>query len=116
MARLGNALLAVFSAVVLINIVPIIAGFGFVPTLAGGGMAIFALAVGGLFAGRDAQARPAAAIAVAMRNPGLALVMAEANQAPPAVSAVILGYTAGVAIVVSTFLWWKRRQLRAIGL
>jgi hypothetical protein len=32
------------------------------------------------------------------------------------VSAVIMGYTVGVALVVSGFLWWKRRQMRAMGL
>jgi BASS family bile acid:Na+ symporter len=115
-ARLGNRLVVVFTAILLIDIVPIVASIGYVPTLAGAGMAIFALAIGGLFAGNDAQARPAAAIAVAMRNPGLALVIAEANHAPPAVTAVVLGYTVGVALVVSGFLGWKRRQMRAIGL
>jgi BASS family bile acid:Na+ symporter len=115
-ARLGNRLVAVFTVILLIDIVPIVASIGYVPTLAGAGMAIFALAIGGLLAGRDAEARPAAAIAVAMRNPGLALVIAEANRAPPAVSAVILGYTVGVALVVSGFLWWKRRKMRAMGL
>jgi BASS family bile acid:Na+ symporter len=115
-ARLGNRLVAVFTVILLIDIVPIVASIGYVPTLAGAGMAIFALAIGGLFAGNDAQARPAAAIAVAMRNPGLALVIAEANRAPPAVTAVVLGYTVGVALVVSVFLWWKRRQMRALGL
>jgi BASS family bile acid:Na+ symporter len=115
-ARLGNRLVAVFTVILLIDIVPILASIGYVPTLAGAGMAIFALAIGGLLAGHDAEARPAAAIAVAMRNPGLALVIAEANRAPPAVSAVILGYTVGVALVVSGFLWWKRRKMRAMGL
>ena len=44
------------------------------------------------------------------------LTMAEANHAPPVVSAVIMGYTAGVALVVSALLWHKRRQTRALGL
>lgn len=115
-ARLGNRLVAVFTVILLIDIVPIVASIGYVPTLAGAVMAIFALAIGGLFAGNDSEARPAAAIAVAMRNPGLALVIAEANHAPPEVTAVVLGYTVGVALVVSVFLGWKRRQMRAIGL
>ena len=115
-ARLGNGLVAVFSAVTLIDIVPIIAGIGWVPTAAGAGMAVLALITGALVAGRDPEIRPAAGIAVAMRNPGLALTMAEANHAPPVVSAVIMGYTAGVALVVSALLWHKRRQTRALGL
>ena len=109
-ARVGNALLVVFTVVVLIDIVPIVAGIGWVPTVAGACMAILALATGALVALRDPEVRPAAAIAIAMRNPGLALTMAEANRAPPAVSAVILGYTVGVALVVSVFLWHRRRR------
>ena len=115
-ARIGNALLIVFSVVVLIDIVPIVASIGWVPTVAGAAMAILALATGLLVAHGDPEVRPAAAIAIAMRNPGLALTMAEANHAPPVVSAVILGYTAGVALVVSAFLWHRRRQARAMGL
>ncbi len=115
-ARIGNALLIVFSMVVLIDIVPIVASIGWVPTVAGAAMAILALATGLLVAHGDPEVRPAAAIAIAMRNPGLALTMAEANHAPPVVSAVILGYTAGVALVVSAFLWHRRRQARAMGL
>ena len=115
-ARIGNSLLIVFSMVVLIDIVPIVASIGWVPTVAGAAMAILALATGLLVAHGDPEVRPAAAIAIAMRNPGLALTMAEANHAPPVVSAVILGYTAGVALVVSAFLWHRRRQARAMGL
>ncbi|HWS05857.1 MAG TPA: hypothetical protein VN230_08750 [Burkholderiaceae bacterium] len=115
-ARIGNSLLIVFSMVVLIDIVPIVASIGWVPTVAGAAMAILALATGMLVAHGDPEVRPAAAIAIAMRNPGLALTMAEANHAPPVVSAVILGYTAGVALVVSAFLWHRRRQARAMGL
>lgn len=109
-ARIGNALLIVFTVVVLIDIVPIVASIGWVPTVAGAAMALLALGTGSLVALRDPEVRPAAAIAIAMRNPGLALTMAEANRAPPAVSAVILGYTVGVALVVSAFLWYRRRR------
>lgn len=115
-ARLGNALVVVFTVVTLVDIVPIVATIGWVPTAVGAGMAVFALAIGALVAQRDPEVRPAAAIAVAMRNPGLALTMAEANHAPPVVSAVIMGYTAGVAVVVSAVLWYRRRQARPTGL
>ena len=49
------------------------------PTIAGVAMTLCALAVGAAFAGRDAEVRPAAAVAAAMRNPGLALVIATVN-------------------------------------
>ena len=115
-ARLGNWFLTAFTALALIDIVPIVASVGWVPTAAGAAMAAFALITGSLVAGRDPAIRPAAGIAVAMRNPGLALTMAEANHAPPMVSAVIIGYTVGVALVVSAVLWRKRRQTRELGL
>jgi BASS family bile acid:Na+ symporter len=115
-ARLGNWFLTAFTALALIDIVPIVASVGWVPTAAGAAMAAFALITGSLVAGRDPAIRPAAGIAVAMRNPGLALTMAEANHAPPVVSAVIIGYTVGVALVVSAVLWRKRRQTRELGL
>ncbi len=100
----------------LIDVVPIVARIGWVPTAAGAAMAALALAMGSMVAGRDPEIRPAAGIAVAMRNPGLALAMAEANHAPPMVSAVIIGYTAGVAVVVSAVLWHQRRRARESGL
>ena len=114
--RIGNALLMLFSLCLVVDIVPIVIGIGFVPTLVGSGMTVFALTIGALFAGRDTEARPATSIAVAMRNPGLAMVIANANHAPPAVTAVIMGYTVGVVLVVSAYLWWKRRLAREIGL
>ena len=115
-ARLGNRLVIVFMVLTLVDIVPIVASIGWVPTAAGAAMAALALAMGSLVAGRDPEIRPAAGIAVAMRNPGLALTMAEANHAPPVVSAVIIGYTVGVAVVVSAVLWHQRRQARESGL
>ncbi|MEI6301197.1 MAG: hypothetical protein WCR74_07115 [Betaproteobacteria bacterium] len=116
MARAGNYLAMLFSLVMAIDIVPVLGGIGFVPTLAGCGLSVLALATGALFVGRDSEVRSVAAIAVAMRNPGLAMVMANANHAPPAVTATIMGYTLGVALVVTVFLWWQKRRSGTTGL
>lgn len=116
MVRFGNKLVLLLLLVTLIDIVPILDNIGFVPTIAGIGLSVFALSIGALSAGRDAEVRPAGAIAVAMRNPGLALVIAQANHAQPAVTAAIIGYSFGVGLVVAAFLWWKRRQASAMGL
>jgi len=73
-------------------------------------MTVVALAVGATFAGRDAQVRPAAAVAAAMRNPGLALLIATLNRAPPAVSEGIIGYAIGLAVAMILFLQWRKRS------
>jgi hypothetical protein len=73
-------------------------------------MTLCALAVGAAFAWRQLDVRPAAAIAAAMRNPGLALVIATVNRAPPDVTAAVIGYALGLGVTIIAFLqWWKRR-------
>jgi hypothetical protein len=73
-------------------------------------MTLCALLVGQTFAGRDAAVRPAGALAAGMRNPGLALVIATVNKAPPGVAAAIIGYTVGMALVVIAYLRWQKRK------
>lgn len=110
LGRAGNLLLLGVAVLALLNMPGIVAAVGWTPSLAGVGLTVCALAVGALFAGRDAQVRPAAAIAAAMRNPGLALVIATVNHAPPAVTAAILGYALGLAITIMVFLQWCKRH------
>ena len=81
--------------------------------IAGVGMTACALAVGAAFAGRDAAVRPAAAIAAAMRNPGLALVIATVNRMPPDVTAAVIGYALGLGVTIIAFLQWRKRRARA---
>src|SRR5512137_1687780 len=91
-ARLGNVLLLVLGVMALVNLPSILGQIGWLPTAAGFGMTIVALAVGAAFAGRDAAVRPAAAVAAAMRNPGLALMIATLNHARAGVTEAIIGY------------------------
>ena len=107
--RIGNVLLLVLSLLVLVDFPPIIAEVGWTPTIAGIGMTACALAVGSAFAWRDAEVRPAAAIAAAMRNPGLALVIATVNRTPPAVTAAVIGYALGLAVTIIIYLQWRKR-------
>ena len=84
---------------------------GWTPTVAGIILTACALLVGALFAGRDADARPAGAVAAAMRNPGLALLIATVNLAPSGVTAAVFGYALGAAATVTIFvLWYGRRS------
>jgi BASS family bile acid:Na+ symporter len=110
LGRVGNVLLLLLGIALLIDLPPIVAAVGWVPTIAGVAMTLCALAVGAAFAWRDAEVRPAAAIAAAMRNPGLALVIATVNHAPPGVTAAVIGYALGLAVTIIAFLQWHKRR------
>jgi BASS family bile acid:Na+ symporter len=112
LARVGNLLLLAVGVLALVDMPAILGTIGWVPTVAGVGLTVCALAVGALFAGRDREVRPAAAIAAAMRNPGLALVIATVNQAPPAVTAAVIGYALGLGVTIVVFLQWCKRRVR----
>jgi bile acid:Na+ symporter, BASS family len=111
--RAGNVLLLVLGVMALVDLPGIFAQIGWMPSAAGFLMTIIALAVGSAFAGRDAEVRPAAAIAAAMRNPGLALLIAALNRAAPEVTAAIIGYAIGLAIAIVLYLQWRKRATKA---
>ena len=73
-------------------------------------MTLCALGVGWAFDWRDPDARPVAAVAAAMRNPGLALVIATLNRAPPEVTATLIGYALGLGVTLLVFLQWRQRR------
>ncbi|MFO1313966.1 MAG: bile acid:sodium symporter [Burkholderiales bacterium] len=110
LARIGNLLLVVMGVAVLVDMPAIIAAVGWAPTVAGVGMTLGALAVGAAFAWRDPAVRPAAAVAAAMRNPGLALVIATVNRAPPSVTAAVIGYALGLGLTIVAYLQWRKRR------
>jgi BASS family bile acid:Na+ symporter len=110
LVRIGNVLLAVLGLMVLVDLPAILAAVGYVPIVAGIGMTLCALATGAAFAWRDPAVRPAAAIAAAMRNPGLALVIATVNRTPPDVTAAVIGYAIGLGLTVVAFLQWRKRR------
>jgi BASS family bile acid:Na+ symporter len=109
LSRLGNALLIVLGVMALVDLPAIIGRIGWMPSIAGFAMTFVALAVGAAFAWRDAEVRPAAAIAAAMRNPGLALLIATLNRAHAGVVEGIIGYAIGLAIAIIVFLQWRKR-------
>jgi bile acid:Na+ symporter, BASS family len=109
LAKVGNLLLLTLGAMALIDLPAIIGEIGWMPSVAGFAMTIIALAVGAAFAGANADVRPAAAVAAAMRNPGLALLIAALNHAPQNVTKGIIGYAIGLAIAMVLFLQWRKR-------
>ncbi|MFO1312148.1 MAG: hypothetical protein U1F41_08810 [Burkholderiales bacterium] len=113
LVRVGNVLLAVMGLMVLVDLPALLAAVGYVPIVAGIAMTLCALATGAAFAWRDPSVRPAAAIAAAMRNPGLALVIATVNRAPPDVTAAVIGYALGLAVTIVGYLQWRKRAATA---
>jgi BASS family bile acid:Na+ symporter len=109
-AKAGTLLLLVVFVMALVNMPAIIGATGWIPPVAGVLMTLCALVLGSTFAGRDLAVRPAGALAAAMRNPGLAIVIATVNKASPVVTAAILGYTLGMALVVIAYLQWRKRR------
>jgi BASS family bile acid:Na+ symporter len=110
LGRVGNFLLLALGIMVLVDMPPIIAAVGWTPMVAGVALTVCALAVGAAFAWRDPDVRPAAAVAAAMRNPGLALVIATVNHAPPGVTAAVIGYALGLAATMVAFVQWSKRR------
>ena len=110
LARIGNLLLAVMGLMILVDMPPLIHAVGWTPMIAGVVMTVCALAVGAAFAWRDPAVRPAAAVASAMRNPGLALVIATLNRMPPDVTAAVIGYALGLAVTIIGYLQWRKRH------
>jgi BASS family bile acid:Na+ symporter len=110
LGRVANVLLLLLVIALLADLPSIIAAVGWAPTIAGVGITLCALAIGAAFAWRDAEVRPAAAVAAAMRNPGLALVIATVNHAPPGVTAAVIGYALGLGATMVAFVQWSKRR------
>jgi BASS family bile acid:Na+ symporter len=75
---------------------------------------IVALFVGHLLGGPRPEVRHSIAITGAMRNVGLALLIATINRTPPAVEVIILSYgITAVLIVTAYILWWTKVRRHA---
>jgi BASS family bile acid:Na+ symporter len=108
LVRFGNWLLLALAVMVLVDLPSIVAAVGWAPMIAGVAVTLCALVVGWVSAWRDPGVRPAAAIAAAMRNPGLALVIATVNRAPPDVTATVIGYALGLGVTLVVALQWHK--------
>lgn len=116
LARVANFLLLAFLAALVYALWGMLAEIGWMPTVAGVVLTAGALVVGEAVAWRDPAARAAAAVAAAMRNPGLALVIATVNHLPSRVTAAVFGYALGALAVVTAYVAWRvRGQRRAAG-
>ena len=108
LGRFANSLLIALTLLVLVDVWGTVVDAGPRIVFAVALVTIFALAVGHWLGGPDAGTRPAVAISSAMRNPGLALLVAALNHAPPAISATVLAYLVVSAFVVLAYVLWRR--------
>jgi len=107
LARISNLMLIALALLCVVVLGPAIVRIGWVPSVVGAGVTVCALLIGAAFGGRDPSIRTAGAVGAAMRNPGLALLIATVNKAAPAVTASVFGYALGLAAVMTAFVMWR---------
>jgi BASS family bile acid:Na+ symporter len=110
LTRASNLMLLALALVLLVVLWDLLKEVGWTPFIAGAGLSACAILVGTAFAGADAPVRPAGAVAAAMRNPGLALLIATVNKLPAAVIASVFGYALGLTLVVTIFIVTRGRR------
>jgi BASS family bile acid:Na+ symporter len=109
LGRAGAILLIAALISILVNVRYSILLTHFWPIVCVAIITIAALAAGHLLGGPTPEIRHAMAIAGAMRNVGLALLVATTNQTPPEVEVVIISYAIAAIIIVSVYiLWWTK--------
>jgi bile acid:Na+ symporter, BASS family len=110
LGRAGALLLIVALISILVNVRYSILLTHFLPIVCVAIITIAALAVGHLLGGGPSpEIRHAMAIAGAMRNVGLALLVATTNQTAPEVEVIIISYAITAIIIVSAYiLWWTK--------
>ncbi len=109
LARLGNALFALLAAAIVVSAWSTAIGVGAAAIACALGLAAGSVGIGVLLGSPDPETRPAVAVISAMRNPGLALLLASTNNAAPGVIAMILAYLLCSALVVVAYVLWRRK-------
>lgn len=107
--RAAGFAIVLLVVLVLIDIWQDVAGAGLRVALAIALVTVLALAAGHLLGGPEPATRTATAVCTAARNPGLALLVATLNAAPPAVNATVLAYLAVSALTVAPYVFWRAR-------
>lgn len=108
--RLGTALLIALAILALIAVWAVVVHTGLEILGAIALLTCAALAVGHGLGGPESGTRTAVAITSAARNPGLALLVAAANSAPPQVKAIVLTYLLVSAFTILPYMLWRRRR------
>jgi BASS family bile acid:Na+ symporter len=113
--RAAGAMLVVFAALVVVAIAPVVFGAAPRSALVALIVTLLALAIGHVLGAPDGDTRTAVAVSSALRNPGLALLVASVNGAPREVTATILTYVLCSAVAVTVYITWRRRPRKPSG-
>jgi BASS family bile acid:Na+ symporter len=108
--RLAKLLLLLLIIVVLIDVSDVVIRAGSRISLAIVITTVLLLVVGQRLGGADPSTQSAVAISSAMRNAGLALLVATANAASPDIVATVLAYVVVSAFIVLPYVAWRRRR------
>jgi len=108
--RVAGILLIVLLVLALIDIWQVVVGAGLRVTVAIVIITMLALAAGHLLGGPAPATRTATAISSAARNPGLALLVATLNAAPPAIGRTVLSYLVIAALTLIPYVAWRQRR------
>lgn len=107
--RVAGVALAALIVLVLVDIGEVVVGAGLRVAFAIAIVTLLALGVGHLIGGPEPATRTATAICTAARNPGLALLVATLNAAPPAIDATVLAYLVVSAATLAPYAFWRSR-------
>ncbi len=108
--RAAGVMLMGFAVLVLAAIWPIVIGAAPRTAVAAVLTTLLALAVGHVLGAPDGDTRTAVAVSSALRNPGLALLVAASNHVPGEVTSTILAYALCTAVIVTLYVVWRRRS------
>lgn len=114
LAPVANVLLVVLTVAVIVDVWQSAVASGLRVGIAIAIVTALSLAAGHLLGGPYESTRTALAVCSAARNPGLALLVATLNRAPPPVVAAVLAYLVLSAVLVLAYVAWRRRGGRAI--
>jgi predicted Na+-dependent transporter len=110
LARFGMGLLLVVAVAIVAAVAPAVIGTGARLATASALVTMLALGAGHLLGGPEPATRTAVAISSAARNPGLALLVATLNPAPPEVGAAVMTHLLVSAVTIAPYVAWRLRR------
>jgi len=113
MLSLSGVVLLIVAALLLWEFGPLLPALGAAPVAASALLAASAIGLGHWAGGPADDTRTTAAIVCALRNPGIALLVASANDLPPVTTHMVLAHVVVTALLLLVYLFFRRRMAGA---
>ena len=113
MLRMSGVGLLIVAALLLWQFGPLLPALGAAPIAASALLAASAIGLGHWVGGPDEDTRITSAIVCALRNPGIALLVASANGMPAMATHMVLAHVVVTAILLLAYLFFRRRNAGA---